>query len=168
MEQCSQQTGKPLSNATSHAKLAHLKRFFHWLAGTPGYKSRLQYADADYFNMSAKDTRVATARRESRAPTLEQVRHVINTMPDKTEIERRDRALLAFTPLTGARDSAIASMRLKHVDLERQCVYQDAGDVRTKFSKTFHTDFFPVGDPVRAIVEEWVTWLRVEKLWGCR
>ncbi|EIL98259.1 recombinase XerC [Rhodanobacter thiooxydans] len=166
MEQRSQQTGKPLSKATSHATLAHLKRFFHWLAGQPGYKSRLQYADADYFNMSAKDTRVATARRESRTPTLEQVRHVINAMPDKTEIERRDRALLAFTLLTGARDSAIASMRLKHVDLERQCVYQDAREVRTKFSKTFNTHFFPVGDSVRAIVEEWVTWLRVEMLWG--
>jgi len=32
-------------------------------------------------------------------------------------IECRNRALIAFTLLTGARDSAIASMKLKHVDL---------------------------------------------------
>ena len=33
-------TGKPLSKATQHATLSHLKRFFQWLAGQPGYKSR--------------------------------------------------------------------------------------------------------------------------------
>ena len=54
-------TGKKLSKATLHATLSHLKRFFHWLAGQPGYKSRLRYSDADYFNLSDKDTRVATA-----------------------------------------------------------------------------------------------------------
>jgi len=47
----------------------------------PGYKSRLQYSDADYFNLSEKDVRVATARREQVGPTVEQVKHVITLMP---------------------------------------------------------------------------------------
>jgi integrase len=38
--------------------------------------------------------------------------------------------------------------------------------VKTKNSKTFTSHFFPVGDEIRTIVEEWITWLRVEKLWG--
>ena len=38
-EQKNQQTGKTLSKATLHATLAHLKRFFHWPAGQPGYQS---------------------------------------------------------------------------------------------------------------------------------
>lgn len=41
---------------------------------------------------------------------MEQIKHVISTMPIDTEIERRNRALVAFTLLTGARDSAIASI----------------------------------------------------------
>ena len=60
---------------------------------------------------------MATARRETVFPTLEQVRHVIGAMPRDSEIQRRNRALVAFTLLTGARDSAIASMKLKHIDL---------------------------------------------------
>src|SRR4051794_16989013 len=32
-------TDKQLSKATLHATLSHLKRFFQWLAGRPGYKS---------------------------------------------------------------------------------------------------------------------------------
>jgi integrase len=73
---------------------------------------------------------------------------------------------MAFTLLTGARDSAIASMKLKHVDLVAGSVNQDAREVKTKFSKTFDTFFFPVGDEIREIVAQWVMYLRKEKLWG--
>jgi integrase len=159
-------SGETLSKATLYATLTQLKRFFQWLAREPGYKSRIQYSDAEYFNLSDKDTRIATAQREPRVPTLEQIKHVLQIMPTKTEIERRDRALIAFTLLTGARDSAIASMKLKHVDLIEKCVYQDARQVRTKFSKTFRTYFFPVGDEVVQILGEWVSFLRGKQLWG--
>jgi integrase len=165
-EQTSQRSGERLSKATLHATLKQLRDFFFWLAGQPGYKARLQYSDAEYFNLSDKDVRVATAHRERPSPTLDQVRHVIEAMPDGDEIARRNRALVAFTFLTGARDSAIASMKLKHLDLKKGCVYQDAHEVKTKFSKSFTTFFFPVGDGVRKIVEDWVNFLTKEKLWG--
>ena len=38
--------------------------------------------------------------------------------------------------------------------------------MRTKFSKSFVTTFFPVGDDIRAVVADWVNYLRTEKLWG--
>jgi hypothetical protein len=47
----------------------NLKQFFQWLTLQPGYKSRLKYSDAEYFNLSGKDARVATARREQCAPS---------------------------------------------------------------------------------------------------
>ena len=70
-EQKGQQSGEKLSKATLHATLTQLKRFFQWLAMQPGYKSRVQYADAEYFNLSDKDTRIATAKRQQRFPTME-------------------------------------------------------------------------------------------------
>jgi len=82
-----------------------------------------------------------------------------------TELERRDRALITFTLVTGARDGAIASMKLKHVDLIEKSVSQDAREVKTKFSKTFTTSFFPVGEEMWVIVADWVTYLRENKLW---
>ena len=165
-EQDSPTTGKPLSKATLHATCAHVKRFFEWLSSQTRHKPRFRYTDAQYFNTSGKDARVATARREKPFPTLEQVKRVIETMPDGSDIERRDRALVAFTLLTGARDGAIASMKLKHIDVIAGSVCQDAREVKTKNSKTFTTFFFPVGDEVRAIVVQWVTYLREVKLWG--
>ncbi len=161
-----QRSGKRLSKSTLHATLTQLKRFFQWLAREPGYKSRIQYSDAEYFNLSGKDTRIATTKRQQKVPTMEQIKHVISKMPTKTEIERRNQALVAFALLTGARDSAIASMKLKHVDLITGCVYQDAREVNTKFSKTFHTYFFPVGEEIGEIVAKWISYLQDEKLWG--
>lgn len=157
---------EPLSKATLYATLTFLKRFFVWLAGQPGYKSRISYSDAEYFNLSAKETRIAKASRPARIPTLEQICHVIHTMSASTEIERRDRALVAFTILTGARDGAIASFKLGHIDIAESKIDQDAREVRTKFSKSFVTNFFPVGDDIRAVVADWVAYLRTEKLWG--
>jgi integrase len=65
---------------------------------------------------------------------------------ENERIKRRDRALVAFTILSGARDGAIISLRLKHVDIERGMIEQDAREVRTKRAKTITTWFFPVGD----------------------
>src|SRR5262249_15298907 len=94
----------------------------------------------------------AKTHRDSHVPTLEQIRHVIRRMPAITEIERRDRALIAFTILTGARDGAIASLKLKHIDIDQRRVDQDARQVKTKFAKSFTTWFFPVGHDIREIV----------------
>jgi integrase/recombinase XerD len=109
---------------------------------------------------------VATARREAPAPSLEQVQHVIRTMPARTIIEERNRALVAFILLTGARDGAVASLKLKHLDLAAGCVVQDAREVATKFGKTFTTWFFPVGQEAREIVEGWAERLRSDLLWS--
>ena len=91
---------------------------------------------------------------------------MIDAMPTATEIQRRDRALIAFAILSGARDRAIISFRLKHIDIEHDLIEQDARDVRTKRAKTFTTWFFPVGDDIRQIVVDWVAFLREEKGFG--
>lgn len=165
-EQNSAVTKDKLSKATLSSTLSQLKRFFQWLALQPGYKSKLNYSDAEYFNLSAKDNRVAKTRRSRPVPTLEQLCHVLEVMRDTTELERRDRAVIAFILLTGARDSAVASMKLKHVDLEAGRVFQDAREVKTKFSKTITTYFFPVGEKVLGYLTDWVNYLRNERQWG--
>ena len=159
-------TGRPLSQATLLQTLNVLRAFVLWLAGQPGYRSRISYSDADYFRLSENDTRVAKAVRERPVPTLEQIEGLLAVMPNNTEIDRRNRALIAFTLLTGVRDGALASLKLKHVDLVEGKIIQDAREVKTKFSKSFTTWFFPVGDNARHIVEQWVTLLRDQKLWG--
>lgn len=164
-KQASQRTGALLSKSTLYSTLQALRSFIIWLADRPGFRSRIRYSDADYFNLSDKETRIAKASREKAFPTLEQIHHVLAVMPAGTDIERRDRALVAFAALTGARDGALASFRLKHVNLEDASVLQDAKEVRTKYSKTFRTWFYPAGGEALEIVSAWVTHLRERLLW---
>lgn len=164
--QVNARTNEPLSKATAHSTLAALKAFFQWLSREPGFKTRISYSDADYFSLSLKDAAIAKAANEERIPTLDQIRHVIDAMPSESDIERRNRALIAFIMMTGARADAVASMRLKHVDLAEGKVLQDARQVRTKFSKTFTTYFVQVGAEILDIFTDWVTFLQKERLWG--
>ena len=155
-----EKTGKPLAKATIHSRLMALKAFFNWLAGEPGYKSKIRYADSDYFNPSANDSRVATAKRERPAPELTQIKHVLSQMPHETTLQKRDQALIAFAILTGARDDAIASLAIRDVDLAARKLFQDARTVRTKNRKTITSWFFPVGAEIETIVANWIDHLK--------
>lgn len=159
-------SGERISKATVQSILRDLKAFFEWLSREPGYRSQLSYSDADYFNLNEKDAAIARARREKRVPSPEQVCRVLDAMPAGTVLERRDRALVAFAAITGARVNALASFRLEHVDIAGGFVEQDARTVRTKFAKTFRTYFMPVCEGALEIVEGWVRELREEQLFG--
>ena len=160
-------SGERLGKSTLLSNASALRAFFGWLAGQPGYRSRLNYSDADYFNLAEKDVRVARAPRERACPTLEQISHVLASMPYRTDQERRDQALLAFVILTGARDGAVASLKVKHVDVDRRRVYQDPREVRTKASKSITSWFFPgVGSEPERITREWIGHLRQHLLFG--
>lgn len=159
-------TGERLSKGTQLTMLRDLKAFFEWLSREPGYRSHVHYADAAYFNMTDKDVTIARATREGRAPSLEQMRAVLDAMPAATIWARRDRALVAFATLTVARVSALASFRLKHVDIAGGFVDQDARAVRTKGARTFRTFFMPVVEGALEIVADWTCELAEDQLWG--
>ncbi|MEH6445758.1 MAG: tyrosine-type recombinase/integrase [Oceanospirillaceae bacterium] len=155
-------TGDKLSKATVLTTMRHLKSFFQFLVTQKGYRAKINYSDIEYFNLSEKDTRIANTKRKRNVASVEQVMETLEAMPCSTMIEMRDRALLAFVLLTGARDGAVASVKIKHVDLVEQSFYQDARDVNTKFSKTFTTYFFPVGELPSKVLNEWVEYLTRE------
>ena len=116
-EQKNQRTGRSLSKATMDSTMRALREFFLWLSGQPGYRSRISFGDTAYFRISEKDSRAAAAANDRPVPTLDQVDLTLRKMPGETVLQRRDRAVLAFTVLTGARDNAVASLRLKDVNL---------------------------------------------------
>lgn len=155
-----------LSNrSTVRTKLVQVQKFFTWLAKQPGFRSRISYADPKYFNLSNRDKRIAAQRPLKPTPTREQVRHVILSTPCGTDIELRNRALIALILLTGIRVTAAITLKLKHVRPDGS-IFQDANEVKTKFAKTQTTYFFPVGTDIRELFEAYVSHLRTNLLWG--
>lgn len=156
-----------LSNrSTVHGKLQPVQRFFRWLAEQEGYRTRIRFSDIEFFNLSNRDIQIARDRPRKPTPTLEQVQHVIRSMPSGTDLEKRDRAVMSCILLTGARVTAAITLKLKHIRADRLGIDQDARDVRTKFSKTFTSIFFPVGDDIREMFLAYVDYLRNDLRWN--
>ncbi|MEQ8481766.1 MAG: tyrosine-type recombinase/integrase [Hoeflea sp.] len=155
-----------MAPATIHSTLNDLKRFMGWLALQQGFKRAIRITDIDYLNLSEKDVRAATAPADKAFPTLQMVERAIAAMPSASPIERRDRALMAFTAITGIRDGALVSLKLKHFDQVRKLVLQDPREVSTKFSKRIDTFLFPLNDAFETIFLDWVDHLQNEELFG--
>ncbi|MFC4667564.1 tyrosine recombinase XerC [Seohaeicola nanhaiensis] len=162
----SQKTRKPLSPATIDATLAQVKGFILWLADQPGFKSRVRYSDAEYFNNTLKGARIAHSARPVPYPSMEQAFHAFQAMPQGDKYERRDKALFAFFMLTGARVGAVATLMLKHVNLFDGHIFQDPREVATKNGKPIDTWFLPVDPSYRECFEQWVTYLREVEFFG--
>ena len=164
--QKAERTNKVLSFSTVDATLRLVKAFFHWLVSRAGFKQVLSYADVEYFNNTRKAARVAHTGREIPYPSMRQAAHAFQAMPFETEFQKRDKALFAFFMLTGARDGAVASLKIKHVNIELGHVFQDAREVKTKAAKTIHCQFFPVDAAYRECFVAYVTYLREVKFFG--
>jgi len=158
-------SGKPLRTATAHHILQTLKEFLAWLHCQPGYRRRINLTQIAYLNLTLNDERIAHISGPKSYASLEQYRAALFAMPRATEVERRDQALMALLLLTGMRDAAVISLKLKHVSADRGYVFQDPREVRTKFSKPIETFFYSVvvGDDVAQIVRDWIQYLTEEK-----
>lgn len=159
-------TGAPLSASTIGATLRDLKSFFVWLADQSGYKSKITHADTDYFTPDRRSEQARRGALWKPHPSPEQVRHLVASMPDKTVIDRRNRALIAFLFLTASREGAAISLRLGHVDLNNRCVQFDGRSVNTKFGKVFTTAFFPMGGMLEDVLRDWIKELRQDHLFS--
>lgn len=155
--------------ATVHSTINSVKRFFSWLAMQPGFKSRIQFNAIEYLNLSDKDTRAAKAPSEKRFPMLQMIETVVAAMPTETALQKRDQALIAITAITaitGIRDGALISLKLKRFDTTRRLILQNPNEVKTKFSKRIDTFLFPLNEIFEPIVLDYESYLRDQQLFA--
>ncbi len=150
-----------LTLVTQGNYLRRIKKFFTWLSGHPSFRTKVLKNDIEFLRLSKKDALVARSGTTKTMPTFEEARKIIESIDIKTEIDRRDRALICFSLITGCRISAIVSLKMKSFDKNKKLIDQNPGDgVRTKNSKPILTTFFPVGwsDPENYFME-WFEYL---------
>jgi integrase len=158
-----QRSEQSISLSYSYDILRRLRKFFEWLSEQP--KSKLNKTHIGMLSLSRGDTQIATRSRLVEIPTLDEVLLVLNSISGATEVEKRDRALIALTLLTGARISAISSLSVRHFDRRRLILDQDpATGVKTKFSKHIVTKLFglPSEKPLEYFLE-WYDYLITER-----
>lgn len=160
------ETGEIYSQHTVNAILANVRDFYIWLANEQGFRRNIKPNDIDYLKPSLKELAMTRIQGFRDFPTIEQVKSVILQMPSATDIQKRDRAMIAFIAITGVRDGVICGLKLKHINLARELVHQDPRDMNTKYSKEIFTFFFQIDGEVKAIFVEYFKFLQKEKLFG--
>lgn len=147
--------------------LKDIKEFFVWLSRQAGYKRNINIDHTKCFNLSQKEDNIANIRRLKETPTLEQIYNVIENMPNDTEKQKRDRAVISFCILTGARIEALMTLKIKSVDEHRKILIQDPSDgVKTKNNKYIITKFFPIHKNIEKICLDWLKYLKENKLFN--
>ncbi len=161
------ETGQ-ISLTTQYNYLRRVKKFFRWLCEQPNYRNRILKNDVEFLKLSKKEARIATAGTTRQMPTFEEVKEIIENIIVRTEIDRRDRAIISFALITGIRISAIISLKMKCFDREKKLIDQNPGDgVKTKNSKHILTTFFPVGwDAPERYFLEWFDYLQAKGFQG--
>ena len=154
---------RPTRSRTNVATVNSVKTFFQWMVMDERIKGKIARKPINALRLKRKDRTASKARKARSIATIAQIEATVKAMPKTTAIERRNRALIAFTLVSGARDGAIISMRVKHVDLINKRVEQDPNEVDTKAGKQIHTVFFPVGEFFIQEVEDYIDYLKSEQ-----
>lgn len=148
--------GERLSLSTVRSTLKVLRDFFGWLAMHPKYIRKVDARAATYLRLSNNEERAGRATRELPAPSMEEVHQALMAMPHDTPMEKRDRAVLAFMALTGVRDAALVSLKMKDMDRTKNELWQDPKHVKTKNRKAIATTFMPFDPLWQEIVDDWL------------
>ncbi len=153
-----------LSASYRYDVLRFLKSFFAWLSKQRGYK-HINQAAVDYLNSSHAEARIANQPRGIAYPSVDEIKKVIESIQGTTEVDMRDKALLSLIFLTGARISAVMTLRMKSFDRGRLILIQDpAIGVETKFSKRIPTALFTLSyqEPLKYFLE-WFDYLQSKR-----
>ncbi len=159
--------GNPISAVTIYYYLRHMKRFLTWLSGQPGYKSRINLDNVSYLSLDKKTVREVTSARVVEFPTLEYITRLADSIEIRTEIDQRDRAIIAFLLLSGMRDKAVATLPLGCFDTESLKITQDPKyGVDTKFGKVIPSILLKFDKRLVEYVVEWAIHLKSNKLFS--
>lgn len=80
----------------------------------------------------------------------------LRLMPSRTLMERRDRAMFALAYIGAMRESALISLRLRHVDIQERRIEHNGRELRAKNGKTFEICWFKGTEGFQPVFVAWV------------
>ena len=153
--------GKLIAITTYYSYVKNLRKFFLWLSGQTGYKNKIRPDMVGYLKVTDKEERIATQATIRNYPPIEYVIKLANSILGDSEIDKRDRALIAFTLLSGMRDKAIVTLPLMCFDEVAFKIDQNPRQgVDTKYSKYIPSNIYKFDDKLLGYVTEWVKYLK--------
>lgn len=138
-----------------------VKEFLKWLERQHGYRSKINYNHIDYLNISNNQRKTAKAVEYKKAYSFHQIIDTIRQMPDKTDREKRDKAVLSLQALCTLRVAELRTVKMKSLIEEdgQYLIYVSPKNMSVKFAKTRQAYFIPLPDDIVQNVIGWRNYL---------
>lgn len=138
-----------------------LRAFLNWLRNQRGYKSKISYNHIEYLGLTNNQRKTAKAPEYKKAYKYQQILTVIRNMPERTLIERRNKAILSLQALCCMRVSELRTIKIKNIIEEDGCyfVYANPKDMQIKYAKLRQANFLPLPDDIKQNIISWRDYL---------
>lgn len=144
-----------LSASSIKHTISHLSAFLDWLFSQDGFKALP--SDLQGYLKLPKAVLASAARvKQKDYPTLAEAELLLGNMPSDSLIDQRSKAIFALAFLGALRADTLISLRIKHIDIPRRLILQDATTVRAKAGKSIDIKWFPIAKNFELAVIEWI------------
>ena len=139
--------------------ISHARQFLQWLRDNEAEYSKLKQDDIDYMHVKRKEKTKARARNHPESHDISDILATIRNMPESTEIEIRNKAIMSLFAITTPRISSLQEARIGRIkyfkDYDAWAFLQDPRLQNTKGSE-YITSFF-IGQ-VEDIIQNVIKW----------
>jgi len=151
-----------ISQGTQSNKITSIKTFFLWCKEIKKYQMRLSINDIEYLNQLLSTKRLMKSLRNIKeAPSLEYVLKLLKSIKVESEIDLRDRAIIAFLLCSGLRVETIISITFKVFDVEKYTVDCDPRKgVDVKFDKAYINKLLKFDQYLFDVIDEYLSYLK--------
>ena len=129
------QEHRKIKISSVHSQMVYLKQYYSWLCTKPGYRSKIDSDAVEYFIINRAEKSMLNRRSEKVIPTLEDILELHRSMKPNSEINLRNRAILATAATAGLREAALVTLRKGSIDDDLFICQDPEVGVKTKYSK---------------------------------
>lgn len=151
-----------LSTSYITGNIRAVKDFLIWLERQNGYRSKINYNDIEHLNISRNQRRAAKASPYKKAYTYPDILKAIRQMSEKTDKDKRDKAMVSLQALCTLRISELRTVKMRNVIEEDGIYFIDIcpKDIQSKFAKQRQAVFIPLGEDILKNVISWYEYLK--------
>lgn len=153
------QTGQTISKSLYFHYIAFVRQFFEWLVENEKDYAKLKPKDIGYLHVTRNDKNKARATNYQESHEVADILATIRAMPETTEIERRNKAILSLFLLTTPRISSLMHARIGRIkyfrEYETWAFIQDPREQTTKYSRNITAFFIGQSEDIIQNVLKW-------------